>query len=207
MNGGWTDTDTVHGEVLQIREQADEAGKLFDAGFRVSQGEGQDGGLKDIAMLVQPEKRRPDVEVPDFEFLKARERVQALQCRGHQEVCLIELSNGNHLADKIEHSHVLKVINSPKPRTVRDREGSMEVGPSRDTPCAGEIGAGEEGRTVRDVVDDIVNEFLGKPRVAYFADPESSFPVEALACKPKRVSRLFGVCVAPLVKNNGHRPK
>ena len=72
------------------------------------------------------------------------------------------------------------------------------MGPSRDTPGAGEMSASEEGRAVvRDVVDDVVNKFLGEPRAAYFARPPDPphFPVEALAREPHLVSRLFGICM------------
>lgn len=79
---------------------------------------------------------------------------------------------------------------------------------SRDTPGAGEIGAGEEGRTVvRDVVDDAINDFLGKPRVGYFARPGGPprFPVEALAREPQRVGCLLGICIKTLVRNGDLR--
>ena len=210
MNGGSADTDTIHGEVLQVREQADEAGKLLDAGFGVSQGEGQDSGLEDVAMFVQPEKRRFDIEVTDVELLKARERMQSLHRRGYQEVCLIELSNSDHLADKVDYPHLLKVANDVKPLVVPDREGSMEASSSRDTPCTGEVGASEEGRAVvRNVVDNAVNDLLGKPRVAYFTDPGNPprVRVEALAPGPRRVGRLFCICVATLVRGWGEPAK
>lgn len=69
--------NAVHSKVLQAREQADEAEKFLDAAPGVSQCEGPNGGLEDVAMLVQPEERLPYIEIPDVQLLKMRKRVQA----------------------------------------------------------------------------------------------------------------------------------
>lgn len=68
--------DAFHSEVLQAREQADEAEELFCAASRVSQREGPNGGLQNVTMLVQPVEELPNVEIPDVELLEVRERVQ-----------------------------------------------------------------------------------------------------------------------------------
>jgi len=63
----------------------------------------------------------------------------------------------------------------------------MEVGSSGDTPCAREVRAGKEGGSVfRNVVDYVIDNFLGKLHVACLAYPKNPLhlPVEAFARKP-----------------------
>jgi len=99
----------------------------------------------------------------------------------------VDLSGDDDPADKMNHSHALEVVGSVESRGVRNRESSVKVSSSGDAPCTREVGTGEEGGSVfGKVVDDIINDFLRKPRAAGFAHPEDPpyLPVEALASEP-----------------------
>ena len=89
--------------------------------------------------------------------------------------------------DKVDYSHALEIPDSLEPREVQNRESSMEVGPSSDTPRAREVRAGEEGwSVVRNVIDNVVDDFLRKPHVACSAHPEDPLhlPGEVFATEP-----------------------
>jgi len=113
VNDGFV--DTVDGEILEVREQADEGGELFDASSGISQREGPNGGFQDIEVLVQPKRRLTHVKVPNLKFLKVGERVQMRHRRRQQEVRLVDVSSGNHPADKMDHPHPLEIVDSPEP--------------------------------------------------------------------------------------------
>lgn len=103
------------------------------------------------------------------------------------------LSDGDP-ADKVNHSHTLEVVDGLEPRGVQDSERSVEVGSSGDAPCEREVRAGEEGPpVVRDVIEDAVDDLLGKAHTACFARTEDPLhlPSEAFAAKPQRVKRLL----------------
>jgi hypothetical protein len=109
---------------------------------------------------------------------------------------VLDPSSHDHLTDKMNHSHLLEIVDSLEPREVGNRECSMKVDSSGDTPCAGEVHACEEGRSVfRNVVDDVVDDLLGKAYISCFAYPEdpTHLPCEVFAAKPKHVRRLLGI--------------
>ena len=99
-------------------------------------------------------------------------------------------------ADKVNYSHLLEVVDSLEPREVQNSESAMKVGSSGDTPGTRDVRAGEErGSVVRNVIDDVVDDLLGKAYVALLAHPENSLhlPGEVSAAKPKHARRLLGV--------------
>lgn len=97
--------------------------------------------------------------------------------------------------DKTDRSHLLEVVDSLEPCRVRDREGSVEVGSSGDTPLAREMCAGKEGGSViRNVVDDVVDNLLREPRVAGLTSDSLRLPDEVLAREPQCITHSFGIC-------------
>jgi len=115
------------------------------------------------------------------------ERVQTRHYLGNKEVRLKHPRGDDEFADEVNRSHVMGVIDSLKPSGVRDRKNSIEVDSSADAPCTRKVGAGEEGGPVfRNVVEDAVDDLLGKAHVACLAYPEGplQLPGEVFAVKP-----------------------